>query len=234
VNEHKSHWTRVLQCTQTSRGDFLEASHQHHLPGISCEKCGETWVSIASAYPTVKLPKPLAKVVDSHDTIGVEHFRALARQLCALLPLNAPVLPGMALGPLIGIARGEFSDVSWLEAWQPILTLQARRKLEACGVVLRAARVEARLVPKSSELYEIELPEVWALDKSKHEPDKRKSCSHCGRIGFSRPEPLYLRPDLDCEGSDIIRVREFPTIILARARLRCAVQECRLNGITLA
>ncbi len=212
----------------------ISATHRWGLPGVHCPTCGLTWSNGTDAYPSVDLTDlSERKEFERPRPEPYAEFARLREIVRPLMPEGVPIGPGTEMGPLVGTASGPFEAFDFLNPWtmlvqrEPLKQLQAEgvRGLKGCRTALRFRR------KKPPELLELEIHPHGQLHTDCLPPDREPPCSTCGREGFSLPEePLLDAASLPAH-TDLFRVGNFFTVIIASERFEEAVRRLGLKGI---
>jgi len=191
--------------------------HQWGLPGVHCPVCNDTWASTGEAYPSVDLSylpaeeqkKYLPRVEEDY-----EEFERLREQVRPLVPAGARLWPGTQLGPLIGLARGEFGPLVLFYAWELLMRRESLERLQAEGLRgLKGCRTALRFRKKNPpELLEMEL-----LPRGRRHPDclleRPPPCPKCKGDSAKWPEEPILDAATLPQDLDLFRLADFMRII---------------------
>lgn len=211
----------------------VDATHLWGLPGVRCFTCGRTWAMTGIAYPSV-VAADVAELVRGarRHVVSVADFRELRRELAAKLP-NHELAPGAEFGPLRGKASGHVSCFAWVNPWTLLLRADAAPKLQAQGLQLTAVPAELQFRRgKAVTLLELEIPPVAEFARASVKRNV-SSCEVCGYRDIARPDPLVIDKESLRNAADLVRVREFPTIILGSSWFVSAVQDLGCSELLL-
>ncbi len=228
----RMYWVRPV-APELSQG-HISASHRWGLPGVHCPTCGVTWGNGTDAYPSVDLTAlPEREEFKTPRPEPYAEFARLRELVRPLMPSGIPLWPGTAIGPLVGTATGTFTAFALPNPWTLLAQRAPLEQLQAEGVRgLKGCRTELRFRRKSPpELLELEIHPQGRLHPDCLPPDRPPTCETCGREGFSRPEePLLDAASLPTH-TDLFRVGNWTTMIIASERFEEAVRRLGLSGI---
>ena len=189
----------------------LDASHLIGLPGVSCKRCGQTWAAVGVSYPTVDLSSLLQLLPELRDPrpVSVGRLEEMRMAIQGHLEGARPLPPGTDFGSIRGTASGTLTSIVWQNPWTIFIrrtaysTLQRRVKnLPEAGITLLNGR--------EGELLELELPVVAIL-----EDRVGGICRGCGRNQIPRDGSREVLLSKWPKSTEVIRVAEMPTVILA-------------------
>lgn len=163
--------------------------------------------------------------------IDLEHFKALAARIQALLGSERPVEPGTDLGPLRGKGRGTFGDFAWVNSWTPLLRESIWLGAKEAGLDLTGVPAELNFGKRPHEaLIELEaLPRVTLAGSL-----LPKKCALCGRLGLKRPEQLCLSAETFDSSIPLQRIAELPTALVVNERFAQFIRERKLRDVMLS
>jgi uncharacterized double-CXXCG motif protein len=209
-------------------GDLHE-KRRWSLSGLRCPECKVTASGGFTAYPSVDLSSfPERGEYEESRVESFDEFVRLRERVRPLVPPDYPLLPGVNFGPLMGTATGSFSPIFFRSLWTKLMSREALERLQAEGVRgLRGFRTELRFRQRNHpELLELEI-----LPQGQLHPDctpGRPPCPRCGRASFSFPEdPLLDAASLPTH-TDLFRLGDFETILIAT---ECFVEAVRRLGL---
>jgi len=212
------------------------AAYKWSLPGVTCPQCKATWAGAGPNYPAVDLSShPAAKKLSkAYLEKDFEEYERLRDQVRSLLPPDDPLEPGAAFGPLVGAARGPFS--AFIHKYADILLVRpdALEQLQAEGLRgLRGCRTELRFRPKGvMELLDLHIEPRGLLHRDCIPRSTPPPCPKCGRHGFSLPrEPILDAASLPRD-LDLMRLRNFATVLVVTERFKDTVGRHALDGLT--
>ncbi len=111
--------------------------HKWYLPGVHCPACGASWSTGTDAYPSVDLsvlPPREQKKYSARLEEDYAEFERLREQVRPLVPPGVSLWPGTNLGPMVGMAQGEFGPLVLHHAWTLLMRREALERLQAEGV----------------------------------------------------------------------------------------------------
>ncbi len=212
----------------------ISATHRWGMPGIHCPTCGATWSDGSDAYPSVDLTDlPEREEFERPRPEPYAEFARLREVVRPLMPEGVPIEPGTKMGPLVGTASGPFEAFDFLNPWTMLIQREPLQQLQAEGVRgLKGCRTALRFRRKHPpELLELEIHPHGQLHTDCLPPDRAPPCSTCGREGFRLPEePLLDAASLPAH-TDLFRVGNWTTVIIASERFEVAVRRLGLKGI---
>ena len=224
-----------LRAPRASRytGDLNE-KRRWSLPGLRCPECKVTASGGFTAYPSVDLSSfPERGEYEESRVESFDEFVRLRERVRPLVPPEYPLLPGVNFGPLMGTATGSFSPIFFHSLWTKLMSREALERLQTEGVRgLRGFRTELRFRQRNHpELLELEI-----LPYGQLHPDctpRRPPCPLCGRDSFGFPEdPLLDAASLPTH-TDLFRLGDFETILIATERFVEAVRRLNLDEVDI-
>ena len=227
---------RVTEDSASEYTGDINAAHKWKLPGVfDCPACHATGGDNARAYPSVDLTS-IATQADFEEARAapIAEYERLRDMVRPFLPPGSLLEPGVALGPLVGKAQGQFGSIAspsphWLLMRRAALEqLQAEglRGLKGCPTQLRFRQ---RTPP---ELLELEVPPLGRAHPDCLPPDRRPPCSRCGRAGLRLPRDLVLEAASLPSHLDVFRLVDFSTVIVCTERFVDTCQRLGLDGVT--
>lgn len=199
---------------------WFNDEHKWSLPGVICPVCGAGWGGCGEAYPCVDLSNhPERTKFEEQSDGNFELFAYLRELVRPLVPADALLEPGAALGPLVGRATGTFGPAFMGEPWMLLMYSEALKQLQAEGLRgLSGGPTELRFEPKPpAQVLELQIMTAGRLHPSCLPPDATE-CQKCGRLDASwPPKPLLEAASLP-EHLDLFRLRTFPTMIIGTER----------------
>ncbi|HLL02645.1 MAG TPA: double-CXXCG motif protein [Myxococcaceae bacterium] len=222
-----------LRPDEASNGD-VSAAHKWGLPGIHCPTCGTTWADGSDAYPSVDLSAlPEMREFEVSRPEPFAEFARLREIVRPLMPPGVPLEPGTEIGPLVGTASGTFTPLFMQNPWTLLALREALEQLQAEGLRgLKGCRTELRFRKKTPpELLELEIHPHGRLHDDCLPPDRKPPCETCGRQGFTRPEELLLDAASLPTHTDLFRLANWTTMIMATERFAETARRLDLNGV---
>src|SRR5688572_5747001 len=139
-----SHLLEVRPDYATADSGMVDGMNKWGLPGVTCPRCGSTWGTVGLAYPAVDLSElSNEQIYRKGRAVSLEQFVELRRPILPLMPDGSVPEPGTRFGPLIGRARGVFTDFVWLNPWAPLIQIRALDRLREAGVALPSAYLQS-------------------------------------------------------------------------------------------
>ncbi|HEX8702504.1 MAG TPA: double-CXXCG motif protein [Myxococcaceae bacterium] len=212
----------------------VDAAHKWGLPGVQCTACGARWANTTIAYPSVDLTSfPKVKEFEEPRSAPFAEFARLREIVRPLMPLGLLLEPGTELGPLAGTASGTFSSFFMQNPWTLLARREALEQLQSEGLLgLKGCRTELRFRKKNPpELLELEIHPQGLLHPDCLPPDRKPPCETCGRQGLTRPEESLLDAASLPTHTDLFRLADWTTMIIANERFAEAVQRLDLSGV---
>lgn len=222
-----------LRPDEASNGD-VSAAHKWGLPGVHCPTCGATWADGSDAYPSVDLSAlPEVKEFEVSRPEPFAEFARLREIVRPLMPPGVPIDPGTEIGPLVGTASGTFTPLFMQNPWTLLALREALERLQSEDLRgLKGCRTELRLRKKTPpELLELEIHPHGRLHDDCLPPDRKPPCETCGRQGFTRPEELLLDAASLPTHTDLFRLANWTTMIIATERFAETARRLDLNGV---
>ncbi len=225
---------RLREDTATGHTGDISAASKWGLPGVKCPACGNTWADSAVAYPCVDLSRhPHRAEFETPRPEPIEEFERLRELVRPFAPAGVPLDAGTRLGPLVGSAWGSFGAFFFQNPWTLLARREAVESLQRAGVLgLKGHKPELRFRQKKNP------PDLMVLQLEPHGllhpdclPPRPPPCSRCGRDGFQLPEHLLLDKTSLPTQTDVFRLANFSTVLVANARFMEAVQRLGLDGI---
>lgn len=227
---------KVQEDTSSKYTGDIDATHKWHLPGMwNCPECNATWSDNFRAYPSVDLT-PISRIAEFEEARAepIEEYERLCALVRPLLPPGALLKPGVALGPLVGKARGRFGPLVSPNPWWLLMQRVAFEQLQAEGVRgLKGCRPQLRFRQRTPpELLELELLPVGLVHSDCFPADRRPRCTRCGRRGLNLPKDFLLDAATLPTHLDVFRLEDFSTVIVCTERLVEACQRLGLDGVS--
>jgi uncharacterized double-CXXCG motif protein len=225
---------RLREDTTARYTGYINSGPRWGLPGVRCPGCGATWANAATMYPCVDLSglPEQAEFIQARPE-PIEEFERLRELVRPLAPPGALLPPGTGFGPSVGTAQGAFGSFFFEMPWALFARQEALEALVQAGVQgLKGCKPELRFRQKKAPptLVELQL-EPYGLLHEDCLPQRPPPCSRCGRDGFELPEKLLLdRASLPTH-TDVFRLANFSTVLVASERFKDAVQRLGLDGI---
>ncbi|WNG51734.1 hypothetical protein F0U60_52235 [Archangium minus] len=208
---------------------------QWRLPGLRCPECKLTAFGGFTAYPSVDLSSfPARGEYEDRRVVSFDEFVRLREQVRPLVPPAHELLPGTAFGPLMGTATGSFSSLFFHSLWTKLIHRAAFEQLQAEGVRgLRGFRTELRFRQKQHP----ELLELEVLPHGRLHPDcvpgRPPPCRTCGLNDFGFPDDPILDAASLPAHTDLFRLSDFETILIATERFVDAVRRLELDEVDI-
>jgi uncharacterized double-CXXCG motif protein len=209
---------------------WFNDEHRWDLPGVICPMCGAGWGGCGEAYPCVDLSNhPERAKFEERSEGNFDHYAYLRELVRPLVPSDAPLQPGTALGPLVGDASGTFGPAYMGEPWMLLMHADALERLQAEGMRgLSGGRTELRFEQRpQAEVLELQIVPTARLHPSCLPPNVTE-CQKCGRLGVPWPK----KPILDAASLpmhlDLFRLRKFATMIVCTERFADTLDRLRL------
>jgi len=224
---------RVRPDYASAGNGLVDGMHEWGLPGVDCTGCGSTWGVVGPAYPSVDLSTLSNEEVYRNSwPVSLEEFVERRRPILPLMPDASVPEPGTPFGPLIGKARGVFTDFVWLNPWAPLIQSRALDRLREAGVrtpigVPPFLRFRGKNPPALLELQIEPHGKMAPAAVTNSEP----SCLSCGRNPNSVPEHIVIDALSIPKDLDLFRAEDFPTVILATQKFVEAAEALKLRGI---
>ncbi len=226
------HLFRVLPDYAASNGE-VDGVNKWGLPGVTCPRCGSTWGNVGLTYPAVDLSKlNNEKVFRKAQAVSLEQFVELRGSILPLMPGGWVLLPGTRFGPLIGKARGVFTDFVWVDLWTLLIQSSALDRLRVAGVRTPLG------VPPILTFSGGNPPNLLELQIEPHGKmapaaltNNAPSCLSCGRNPNGVPEHIVMMASSIPQDQDLFRSRDFTTVILATQKFVETVKTLELGGI---
>jgi len=211
---------------------YIEAAHAWRLPNIECPDCHEIWGIIGVEYPCSEPPGGLSRKYRPRVST-LDEFKCLRDSLAPRLPPGVPAPPGTEFGPLIGRIRGSIlSDLNWLRPWTLLIRRRVLRLLEKQGVVVSCNSVPQLGARSEADdgFVEIQIEPLASLIEGSFIGDRASVCATCGRDNRRLRQPIVQGSSLPMP-VDLVRAKNFPTLIIATERFVAAVEELQLENL---
>jgi uncharacterized double-CXXCG motif protein len=213
---------------------MIDATHMWRLPGLKCEECGTTWATTGLAYPAIDLsPLPLVARYYDPNPVTQEEFELLRLPILRLMPRGSKAPPpGTEFGPLLGRARGTYGSFAWVNPWTLLAQKETISLLTSEGIRLPLS-VPTGLTFRgkaSPDLLELQIEPSVELTLSSFALSELPPCSACGR-DIRHVDHVVIDSSSISTVSDIFRVQELPTLILASERFVKTAQSAHLTDI---
>jgi uncharacterized double-CXXCG motif protein len=212
----------------------IVASHKWGLPGVTCPLCRQSWGAVGFAYPSVDLSqlsddRPYRKF----NNVPLEVYENLKSAITHLVPKGSILEPGTDFGPLIGTAKGNFSDFVWAKPWTLLTQQSVLDQLQEHGVKMpKAIPAILKLKGKETrEFFELEIEAHTKIAASAYNFKIPAPCAACGRQDLKKPEKIIIENASVPRHVDIFRGIDFPTLLLSTERFVRAVKDLRLSNI---
>ncbi|WP_426755604.1 double-CXXCG motif protein [Myxococcus sp. Y35] len=217
-----------------SKGE-LNATHPWILPGLeNCVGCGATWATTGLQYPCVDLSAVPEQAMyrepraEPHDALA-----RLTEQLRPWMPPGILLNPGASFGPMTGTARGRFGGFHLPNPWTLCMRKEALEKLSSSGVQgLQGCRINVRYRgTQPPELFELQLELHGSFHRDCLPAEQPPPCERCGREDIPLPDPYILDAATLPTTTDVFRLADWPTLILATQRFVDTVRRLELDGV---
>ncbi|HEY0050409.1 MAG TPA: double-CXXCG motif protein, partial [Pyrinomonadaceae bacterium] len=134
-------------------------------------------------------------------------------------------------GHSVGRAAGQLSGFVWRAWWTISLESNALQKLVNAPLNLPVAvKAELKFKKDVQEVFEFDLPLKGELINGVYDGIQIKYCYACGRDSASKPEEILINRLSIPDDTDIFRVANFTTIILATERFVETVTNLNIKG----
>ena len=228
---HPDEAMKLFRVTETHPlGRGIDAGHPFGLPGVTCDSCGTTWATTGVEYPTVNAA-PLANRLGDATPVPLAQFKALTTEVRTALGTDLYLRPGTTFGALRGKFTRKLSDIEWLVPWTLLASDAALEQLRSAGISLRAAPTELRGKTGTAPvitLHEVEIPPLARLHDEMGRP---ADCEVCGYKKVPWPERIVIRGTTVPADAPLVRVRDFPTLIIASEAFVAAARALRLPNL---
>jgi uncharacterized double-CXXCG motif protein len=205
------------------------------LPGVRCPNCGVVRTGGLACYPSADLSSlPDEKAFRTPRFETIEEFERIREQVRPLVSPGAELLPGTYLGPMVGTATGNFSELFFSFVEMPVVQREALEQLQAEGV--RGLRgvpttgLRFRTKKNPPELLELEIFPHGRLHPD-CTPPRPPPCPLCKRDAFPRPEEPILEAASLPTHTDLFRVGDFDSMIIGTERFVDAVHRLDLDEL---
>ena len=214
----------------------LRAVPRWGFPGITaCPECGVGGGAAGLQYPCVDLSSlPERKEFeDPGRQVGFDEFLRLRELVRPFAPAWARLDPGADFGPLTGMASGTFGPLFMQNPWSLYVRREALEQLVRAGVRgLSGCPMHVRFRGKNP-------PELLAPQLELHgrfhpeclPSDAAPACSTCGSTRHALPEPPVLDASSLPEHTDLFRLADWTTLIVASERMVESVRKLALDGV---
>lgn len=217
-------------------GDLTNTSHKWGLPGLNCPTCHAPGGWTGLDYPCVDLsglPARELKRLSNGWPVALEEFERLRELVRPLAPKDALLKPGTEFGPRTGTGAGRFGPFFMQNPWSLFAQKEALEQLQESGLHgLQGCPLEVRFRAKNPpDLRELQLTAAGTLHPGCLPPARKPPCPTCGRNEVSLPDTYWLEGASLPGHLDVFRLMDFPTLIIATARLVDAVKHLELGGL---
>jgi len=214
----------------------LRAVPRWGFPGVTaCPGCGAAGGAAGLQYPCVDLSSlPERKELeDPGRQVGFEEFIRLRERVRPHVPDWARLEPGADFGPLTGTATGTFGQLFMQNRWSLYLRREALERLVDAGVRgLSGCPMDVRFRGKNA-------PDLLAMQLELHgrfhpdclPPDRTPPCPTCGNSRHALPEPPILDVASLPEHTDLFRLADWTTLVVASERMAESVRTLALDGV---
>ena len=210
----------------------IHGSHRWGLPGVRCPVCHQTWSNTGLEYPSIDLSDlPEEPLFREPRAESLEEFLRLKDLIRSAFPLVKKLRPGTSFGPLVGEVKGEFSGFVWNMPWTLMLTGEALRGLRSKKLFIPIQVPPILKVRgKAPEIFELEIPPCGKLLNGVYPPEDLRYCYACGRDAATMPPRLIVEYSSIPQETDLFRLSNFTTLILATERFVKAVGDLNIAG----
>ncbi|WP_186002118.1 double-CXXCG motif protein [Corallococcus sp. Z5C101001] len=213
---------------------YINGVHKWGLPGGLCPVCHASPGGLGEAYPSVDLSgwahrQELAEA----RQVPLEEYERLRDLLRSQVPFEAPLLPGAEFGTLSGKASGKWGDLHLPDPWMLVMRRDALKRMrDDQGISLHASNIDLRFLGREEvDLLELELHCQGRLHDSCFPGGREPPCERCGRQGGRLPDAPMLDGRTLTTDSDLFRLRDYTTVIIASERFVDAVARLGLEGV---
>ncbi|MBZ4419178.1 double-CXXCG motif protein [Myxococcus sp. RHSTA-1-4] len=214
----------------------LSGIYKWYLPAVlDCPGCGPgVFGNETLRHPCVDLTAlPNVHEYAYRPPQPLDEYLRLSEQLRPLLPPGAVLMPGMALGPMVGKASGTFGQLFMHDPSFVHMRREALERLQEAGIRgLHGCPLEVRFRGKNPpELLEphLELRGEFHPDCL---PEDARTCKRCGAKNHSLPRPYILDATTLPTELDLFRLADWSAVIIATERFVDAVKRLQLDGVT--
>jgi Protein of unknown function (Gmx_para_CXXCG) len=206
------------------------AFHDHVLPGIQCDACGEIWSQTGVSYPSLTDVGLLQEISNLQaPVLSVTHFNVLRRKICRFFDFRY-FGPGTSVGPIGGKFDGRFNAVVWPTPWCPLVpdVLLGKRGAKELKLTLVKSNL---LLPADQRglMFEIEATPTARLRKCK----ETDICGGCGRANHTVPDKIIIDRKTFNRDLPLQRVLETPTVLVANADCASFLKSEGWGGLTI-
>jgi uncharacterized double-CXXCG motif protein len=223
---------QIKEDSFSSEVGYIDAVHKWGLPGVDCPVCNCIWSAVGLEYPSIDLSNFAGeKLYRQARPEKLDVFLDLRKKIADAFP-ELPLLdPGTEFGHSVGRAAGRLSGFVW-RAWRTIsLESDALQKLVNAPLNLPVAvKAELKFKKDVQEVFEFDLPLKGELINGVYDGIQIKYCHACGRDSASKPEEILINRLSIPDDTDIFRVANFTTIILATERFVETVTNLNIKG----
>lgn len=220
---------RVRPSYSDDAGEYVYeviAKHRWQLPGVTCRACGESWANLGAYSPSIgdrDLPRALAQRLVS-DNIDWPDYISLRDEVGKHVPDLLPVaVPGLEFGSFRGRRVGNVPQLFWWE-YSVLAHHDAAPAL--------AGLPNVRLVPAAIRgLSSVELEIAGRIHLDAALAPKSAACGVCGFVRWSAPQRLRVLSRGVSTGAALLRVHEFPAMVIANEEFVSLVTKHRLRGL---
>ena len=214
----------------------LDVGTRWGLPGLErCPTCGVSGGVAGLQYPCVDLSSlPERKEFENPWPVPFDKFSRLRELVRPLAPHGALLRPGTRLGPFEGTGSGHFGQLFMQNLWSLFVRREALERLQESGVRgLQACPLDVRFrVKRPPELLAVQLELHGRFHQDCLPPDRKSPCPTCESEPFKRPDPIILKAASLPDELDVFCLRQSWMVIIATERMREAVQQLNLDGVT--
>ena len=211
----------------------INASRECCIPGLICKNCNSTWAKTGIIYPTMNWSQ-FSLIMNSikPDPISIDVYKSLINKIIKILEKEIVMFPGTQFGPLIGKAKGEMGDFTWLNPWTPLVKGSVLNKLRLEGIELYFEKARIQFPKKVKEAY-FELEAHPRANVVLDDAQDSWQCPVCGRTTLKKPKFLMIARDSFDDSVSVQRCLEFPTILIVNERLADAVRNLKLTNVLI-
>lgn len=152
------------------------------VPATECERCGERWIEINLAMPSLRVPSGLDRRLlrGGRTTVRLGEFREIEQRFLAENPEATGLIPGTQVGPITFRIQGTLRDVLWAGV-TPFFSERVTQAAMARGVRLRCAPVTVTKRGRRVQDYYCCEPALAPLTSRKYLERFYDRCSACGQ-----------------------------------------------------
>ncbi|HEY3856549.1 MAG TPA: double-CXXCG motif protein [Verrucomicrobiae bacterium] len=212
---------------------------QFALPLVLCEYCDRRSGAWSAKFPALRVPRRVQHLVHrDQEPVFLEKFREIRDKVERAMGTDIGLPPLSQLGQFSGkLLWGECEDIEWAGVDLPLISKKALKALSNRGIQLTTGVID--LVKRKKKItthVAIQCDIVPMLAPATIKGLGYKHCKECGN--YYAPSTAPRMRDYPCqfvracwpEGEDLVRLGEWPTVILASERFVEAVNDLKLTG----